>query len=260
MWYGVDPLAEKYPSISPYAYVANNPIKLIDPDGRDVWISSINDEGKKENVKYTQGMSYNGDNKFIKNTIENLHKINATDQGNEMLSELTKSDGFSVTINEGKSLESNTYDFKHNQLSYDDEASGHLEKGVVTPLSTLSHELKHSLQDKFGGYPTDRANIMALETGAVKFANYIRSVYNLGDMRESYTSLRNSFKLRFSNNERMHNPTNEKIKGFFIKQNWLTPPSYRDIGNLGADNIRLRVNVQGIKGTTEIKYEKTYGK
>lgn len=32
----VDPLADKYPSISPYAYVANNPINAIDPDGRQI--------------------------------------------------------------------------------------------------------------------------------------------------------------------------------------------------------------------------------
>lgn len=30
----VDPLAEKYFSISPYVYVANNPVNAIDPDGR----------------------------------------------------------------------------------------------------------------------------------------------------------------------------------------------------------------------------------
>ncbi|MFV0531045.1 MAG: RHS repeat domain-containing protein [Flavobacteriales bacterium] len=35
LWLSVDPLAEKYPNISPYAYVANNPINYIDPDGRE---------------------------------------------------------------------------------------------------------------------------------------------------------------------------------------------------------------------------------
>jgi RHS repeat-associated protein len=36
IWLSVDPLAEKYPGISPYAYVANNPLNYIDPDGRDI--------------------------------------------------------------------------------------------------------------------------------------------------------------------------------------------------------------------------------
>ncbi|WP_255498807.1 RHS repeat-associated core domain-containing protein, partial [Dysgonomonas sp. ZJ709] len=34
----VDPLAEKYYNISPYAYVKNNPLKYIDPDGKQVII------------------------------------------------------------------------------------------------------------------------------------------------------------------------------------------------------------------------------
>ena len=36
MWLSVDPMADKYPSISPYAYCAWNPVKLIDPDGRKI--------------------------------------------------------------------------------------------------------------------------------------------------------------------------------------------------------------------------------
>ena len=33
-WDRVDPLSEKYYSVSPYAYCANNPVRYIDPDGR----------------------------------------------------------------------------------------------------------------------------------------------------------------------------------------------------------------------------------
>lgn len=61
MWLSVDPMADKYPSISPYAYCAwnrptgghehrliksnivNNPVKLVDPDGREIDISGIFD-------------------------------------------------------------------------------------------------------------------------------------------------------------------------------------------------------------------------
>ena len=45
IWLSVDPLAEKYPDLSPYAFVANNPIFYVDPDGRDIRISR-DDENK----------------------------------------------------------------------------------------------------------------------------------------------------------------------------------------------------------------------
>lgn len=32
----VDPLAEKYPNINAYAYCAQNPVNLIDPNGKDI--------------------------------------------------------------------------------------------------------------------------------------------------------------------------------------------------------------------------------
>ena len=35
IWLSVDPLSDKYPNLTPYAYCANNPVNAIDPDGRD---------------------------------------------------------------------------------------------------------------------------------------------------------------------------------------------------------------------------------
>jgi hypothetical protein len=35
-WISVDPMMDKYPGISPYNYCMWNPIKLVDPDGRDI--------------------------------------------------------------------------------------------------------------------------------------------------------------------------------------------------------------------------------
>lgn len=43
-WAAIDPLSEKYMRISPYAYVANNPIKAYDPDGKRIYY--VNDEGE----------------------------------------------------------------------------------------------------------------------------------------------------------------------------------------------------------------------
>ena len=35
IWLSVDPMSDKYPSLSPYSYCANNPIKLVDPNGEE---------------------------------------------------------------------------------------------------------------------------------------------------------------------------------------------------------------------------------
>ena len=40
-WLSVDPMADKYPNISPYAYCAWNPIRLVDPDGREIIIHNM---------------------------------------------------------------------------------------------------------------------------------------------------------------------------------------------------------------------------
>lgn len=51
MWLSVDPMADKYPSISPYAYCAWNPLKLVDPDGREI-STHIDQDGNVVAVYY----------------------------------------------------------------------------------------------------------------------------------------------------------------------------------------------------------------
>ena len=52
MWLSVDPMADKYPNISPYAYCAWNPVKLVDPDGMDTIFSfACESPNKKQNEK-----------------------------------------------------------------------------------------------------------------------------------------------------------------------------------------------------------------
>ena len=50
MWLSVDPMADKYPNISPYAYCAWNPVKLVDPDGRDFDPTMENMLAKLKNI------------------------------------------------------------------------------------------------------------------------------------------------------------------------------------------------------------------
>ena len=36
VWLSVDPMSDKYPSMSAYMYCAGNPVMLVDPDGKEI--------------------------------------------------------------------------------------------------------------------------------------------------------------------------------------------------------------------------------
>lgn len=53
MWLSIDPMSDKYPSINPYAYCAWNPVKLLDPDGKD-WYAYTDNETNKKKIAWTE--------------------------------------------------------------------------------------------------------------------------------------------------------------------------------------------------------------
>ena len=83
-WMSVDPLADKYPNISPYAYCGWNPIGFIDPDGRNP-VYSIDGEFLGVNELGLQGEAlFMNPDKFYNGM--SLEESMAQNQGSEKLS------------------------------------------------------------------------------------------------------------------------------------------------------------------------------
>jgi RHS repeat-associated protein len=57
-WFVIDPLAEKYYSLSPYAYCAGNPVNRIDPDG--MFFQSVYGDAMGNYYDIKGGMMYTG--------------------------------------------------------------------------------------------------------------------------------------------------------------------------------------------------------
>ena len=53
IWLSVDPMADKYPSTSPYTYCGNNPVKLVDADGREIVVPDDPTKKKSQNTQTT---------------------------------------------------------------------------------------------------------------------------------------------------------------------------------------------------------------
>ena len=76
LWLSVDPMSDKYPSLSPYNYCAWNPMKLVDPDGMIIDSASIT-----ENIKTILNNNTEFKKAFetLSNDKDNVYSFNVWD-------------------------------------------------------------------------------------------------------------------------------------------------------------------------------------
>jgi len=168
-WNGVDRQAENYIPISPYAYVANNPMIFIDPNGEEIWLADT--EGNR--YKYDNGNLYDGEGNRVKNkdlskevkTLRNtLITIGSTRNGKKVIKELSKEGttfdfvpltprgnedgmGFRPT-EEGGIIQYGAIE----KIAQDGEEKLGEEGKMGAPINAVANELFHAYQQSVGEY------------------------------------------------------------------------------------------------------------
>jgi RHS repeat-associated protein len=146
-WFTMDPLAEKYYSISPYAYCGNNPVRFTDPTGMVIDSLSQADWDKQKNTITAQRDKLVEKNKNGKNDAR-IASINGT------LNNMTTLEGSDQVY----SLQS--VDGNKGQLRFD-PATGNI---VIEYYSTdnFVHEVTHGAQFESGniGFSTQTGMVI----------------------------------------------------------------------------------------------------
>lgn len=189
----IDPLAAKYPSISPYTFVANSPIMFVDHDGKKIYIYYTDEKGNNSYYEYGSKIAV-PNNSFVQQTVASLDYISQVDLTTQkVVSELTNTTK-KLNISESKqgafnmATEIPLKDLNGNLIPLGtpinpknvmaDEAtlpfnpnaalSDNSGNKSISPATAMSHELSHvfSAFTSIGGY------LNTLGTPEPNFGNY----------------------------------------------------------------------------------------
>lgn len=80
-WTTMDPLCEKYYSVSPYAYCHDNPINRIDPDGKDVLIWYQDKRGNNQYFVFDGTQRRVPNNRFVLDFVHTYNYLKANKAG-----------------------------------------------------------------------------------------------------------------------------------------------------------------------------------
>ena len=136
MWLSVDPMWEKYAGMSPYNYCMGNPVKMVDPDGRD-----FDENGEKvasQIEKKLHKISAKLDKDYHKSKIEHSEYTNRKrqiDQSLQDIKDMRSNDKITFTYAKAKSGDNG---FNTREISI-----GKVTLRVGKDIGTRAHESRH---------------------------------------------------------------------------------------------------------------------
>ena len=245
IWYGTDPLQEKYPNISSYAYCADNPIYYLDPNGDSIQIR-VWDYSAKMLISYSYDLSsasfkdsngniYNGSDINAKKTLAALNTLSSKESGKELVSALSSSSDNVVivpktSVNNGEGEGSQGF---ASYVNWNPDADAYAGGGSFI---ALGHELAHSL-DRINGtmdlsrwYTIEsegsRIDVPKAEIFSTHYENRIRAEHNV-PLRTHYS---------FDSYDGIIRPTGgqiikDKNISIYFDQNGQHLPKYKKIKN-----------------------------
>ena len=205
-WLSVDPMADKYPNISPYAYCAWNPVKLVDPDGKDWDLSNLTETQKEMFDKNVDFLSQKSP----------LFK--------EIYNQLTASSTvYSVSIGQTQDNNPAQYDKSNNSFTFQSENSLSYQYAFVEEISHAYQltENKHLYNSNSFNYEFEAKVITTLIlyesnwlmgniSGMEKYQNKIMNYYNAGIDIDSKVVNSNVFLQEYSNYANLYSQYNKQ--------------------------------------------------
>jgi RHS repeat-associated protein len=145
----LDPHADKYPTMSPYSWVANNPILMIDPDGKDFLIWYTDDKGKQQRFRFT-GTNTDGapKNEFVQQFVS-AYNYNVENGGGDKMQEIAGNSKVLVNVAYTEYSSQHTPGGRPNvgNIYWNPMEGAQYENGtVVSPATVLEHESDHANQ------------------------------------------------------------------------------------------------------------------
>jgi RHS repeat-associated protein len=170
----MDPLAEKYYSVSPYAYCANNPVNNIDPDGKD-YIMTID----LETMTITISGTYYASTQDLGSAQQAANAWN--DQSGSFSYQTSNGNAFNVnfdiTVSEVQTDASMKFGQKETAVrsATDGDTSGAANAYIVAPDINVPKNLNGTTQD--GKYVYVRDSRSSTETGAHEMGHSLGLVH-----------------------------------------------------------------------------------